>query len=84
MRPPVLLQADIEVRGNSIIGPEVVVGAGCELAEDVHIMQSVPWPRVHVGRGLTIARSIIMNDVAIPGGSHVADRIVSLEESRDL
>ena len=84
MRPPVLLQADIEVRGNSIIGPEVVVGEGCELAEDVHIVQSVLWPRVRVGRGVTIARSIIMNDVSIPDGSHVADRIVSLEESRDL
>jgi NDP-sugar pyrophosphorylase family protein len=82
--PPVAFPADIDLRATSTIGPEVIVGEGCELAEGVRIVQSVLWPRVRVGRGVTIERSIIMNDVTIPDGSHLLSKIVSSEEIVDL
>jgi mannose-1-phosphate guanylyltransferase/phosphomannomutase len=59
------------------IGPEVIVGEGCELAEDVRLVQSVLWPRVRVGRGATVEGSIILNDVTIPDGSQLINKIVS-------
>lgn len=82
--PPVAFHADIDLRDTTSIGPEVVVGEGCELAEDVRIVRSVLWPRVRVGRGAMIERAIVMNDVTIPDGSHLVGKIVSSEEITDL
>jgi NDP-sugar pyrophosphorylase family protein len=82
--PPVAFQSDIELRHTTAVGPEVVVGAGCDLAADVHIVQSVLWPRVRVGRRVTIERSIVMNDVIIPDGSHLVGKLVSSEAIIDL
>jgi glucose-1-phosphate adenylyltransferase len=59
------------------IGPEVIIGEGCELAEDARLVQSVLWPRVRVGRGVSIEGSIILNDVTIPDGSQLINKIVS-------
>jgi ADP-glucose pyrophosphorylase len=50
----------------------------------VRIVQSVLWPRVRVGRGVTIERSIVMNDVTIPDGAHLVGKVVSTEEVIDL
>jgi NDP-sugar pyrophosphorylase family protein len=84
IRPPVAFQSDIVLPDATAVGPEVVVGADCELAADVCIVQSVLWPRVRVGRGATIERSLVMNDVIIPDGSHLVGKIVSPETIIDL
>jgi NDP-sugar pyrophosphorylase family protein len=84
IHPPVALPSVIDVRENTCIGPEVVLGEGCEIAEDVRIVQSVLWPRVRVGRRVTIERSIVTNDVAIPDGSHLVGKIVSAQGITDL
>jgi mannose-1-phosphate guanylyltransferase/phosphomannomutase len=83
-RPPTGGLSPAQARGSrrggqlaSGIGPEVIVGEGCELAEDVHLAQSVLWPRVRVGRGVTIVGSIILNDTTIPDGSQLIGKIVS-------
>jgi NDP-sugar pyrophosphorylase family protein len=81
---PVTLPSTVEVPANTTIGPEVIVGEGCEFAADVRIARSVLWPRVRVGRGVTIERSIIMSDVIIPDGSCLIGKIVSSVEVRDL
>ena len=73
---------DVQVSGG--IGPEVILGEGCELADDVCLVQSVLWPRVRVGRGVTIVGSIILNDVAIPDGFHLISKIVSTTGISDL
>jgi mannose-1-phosphate guanylyltransferase/phosphomannomutase len=82
--PPVAFHTDIGLPDNTAIGPEVIAAEGCELAEDVRIVQSVLWPRVRVGRGVTIEHSIVMNDVTIPDGSHLVGKIVSRKEVTDL
>jgi NDP-sugar pyrophosphorylase family protein len=82
--PPVALHAGIALPASTSVGPEVIAAEGCELAGDVRIAQSVLWPRVRVGRRVTIERSIVMNDVTIPDGSHLVGRIVSAEEVTDL
>jgi NDP-sugar pyrophosphorylase family protein len=82
--PPVALCADIDVPDSASIGPEVIAAEGCELAEDVRVVQSVLWPRVRVGRGVTIERSIVMNDVTIPDGAHLVGKVVSTEGIIDL
>jgi NDP-sugar pyrophosphorylase family protein len=82
--PPVALHADIDVPDNGSIGPEVIAAEGCKLAEDVRIVQSVLWPRVRVGRGVMIERSIVMDDVTIPDGVHLVGKVVSTEEVIDL
>jgi mannose-1-phosphate guanylyltransferase/phosphomannomutase len=84
VRPPVAFQADIDIPGNASIGPEVIAAEGCELAEDVRIVQSVLWPHVRVGRGVTIERSIVMNDVSIPDGARLVGKVVSTEGVIDL
>jgi NDP-sugar pyrophosphorylase family protein len=80
----VALPSPFDVPAGAVIGPQVVVGAGCELAEDVHLVRSVLWPRVRVGRRVTIKDSIIMNDVAIPEGSHLVGKVVSPQEIMDF
>jgi NDP-sugar pyrophosphorylase family protein len=84
VRPPVAFHADIGLPDSTSIGPEVIAAEGCELAEGVRIVQSVLWPRVRVGRGVTIERSIVMNDVTIPDGAHLVGKVASTEEVIDL
>ena len=84
IRPPVASPSGVDVQARIGIGPEVILGEGCELADDVHLVQSVLWPRVRVGRGVTIAGSIVLNDVAIPDGSHLIGKIVSSTGVADL
>jgi mannose-1-phosphate guanylyltransferase/phosphomannomutase len=74
----------IEVQASVGIGSEVILGEGCELADDVRLVQSILWPRVRVGRGVTIAGSIVLNDVVIPDGSHLIGKIVSSTGIADL
>jgi len=82
--PAVAGRAGDDVQVSVGIGPEVILGEGCELANDVRLMQSVLWPRVRVGRGVTIVGSIILNDVAVPDGSHLIGKIVSSTGIADL
>jgi len=84
LHQPMAFQSGIALADSISLGPEVVVGEGCELAKDVRIVQSVLWPRVRVGPGVTIERSIVMNDVTIPDGSHLVGKILSSEEILDL
>jgi NDP-sugar pyrophosphorylase family protein len=84
IRPPVALPSGIDLQTGACIGPAVILGAGCELANDVRLVQSILWPRVRVGRGVTIERSIVMNDVTIPDGSHLVGKIVAVEGIVDL
>jgi mannose-1-phosphate guanylyltransferase/phosphomannomutase len=77
VRPPVVIPSDVDVQASADVGPQVILGEGCELAHDVRLVQSVLWPRVRVGRGVTIERSIVLNDVTIPDGSHLLEKIVS-------
>jgi mannose-1-phosphate guanylyltransferase/phosphomannomutase len=80
VRPPVVLPSTLAFPADAIIGPEVVLGDGCTLAGQVRLLRSVLWPGVQVGQGVTIERSIVMNDVTIPAGSHVVGKIVSPTE----
>jgi mannose-1-phosphate guanylyltransferase / phosphomannomutase len=82
--PSVAGRPDDEMRVGVGIGPEVILGEGCELADDVRLVQSVLWPRVRVGRGVTIVGSIVLNDVAIPDGSQLIGKIVSSTGIADL
>jgi mannose-1-phosphate guanylyltransferase/phosphomannomutase len=84
VHPPMAIQSGLGWRNHPRLGPEVVVGEACELAEDVYIARSVLWPRVRVGRGVRIEGSIVTNDVAIPDGSHLVGKIVSAEGISDL
>jgi NDP-sugar pyrophosphorylase family protein len=84
IRPPVVVPSDVDVQASAGVGPKVILGEGCDLAHDVRLAQSILWPRVHVGRGVTIARSIVLNDVTIPDGSHLLDKIVSSAGIADL
>jgi mannose-1-phosphate guanylyltransferase/phosphomannomutase len=74
----------IDAQASVGIGSEVILGEGCELADDVRLVQSILWPRVRVGRGVTIAGSIVLNDVVIPDGSHLIGKIVSSTGIADL
>ncbi|MBI3327397.1 MAG: NDP-sugar synthase [Nitrospinae bacterium] len=82
--PPVTLGSALRVGEGCCIGPETVVGEGCEMAEGVHIVGSVLWPRVRVGTEATIERSIIMSDVVIPARSHLSGKIVSPSGTEEL
>jgi NDP-sugar pyrophosphorylase family protein len=78
------LPSVVDVREHTHLGPQVVLGEGCAIAEDVRIVQSVLWPRVCVGRGATITGSIVTNDVVIPDGAHLVGKIISAEGIADL
>jgi NDP-sugar pyrophosphorylase family protein len=84
IHPPVAVGSVIGWRDNTHLGPEAILGEGCELAANVSIARSILWPRVRVGRGVTIERSIVTSDVAIPDGSHLVGKIVSAEGITDL
>lgn len=84
LHPPVILGSTSRVGAHCCIGPETVVGERCQISDGVHIVQSVLWPRVHVGTGAMIERSIIMSDVAIPARSHLAGKIVSPSGTAEL
>jgi mannose-1-phosphate guanylyltransferase / phosphomannomutase len=84
IRPPAAVPSGIDLPPGSYVGPEVILGEGCVLATDVRLVQSILWPRVRVGRGVTLERSIVMNDLTIPDGSHLVGKIVSVEGIVDL
>jgi NDP-sugar pyrophosphorylase family protein len=84
IRPPVAIAPGIEVPTGCSIGPEVIIGAGCKLSDDIHLRQSVLWSRVRVGRGAMIEGSIVMNDVTIPDGLHLVGKIVAANGIIDL
>jgi mannose-1-phosphate guanylyltransferase/phosphomannomutase len=83
-RPVVDSPSGIDAGGHLGIGPDVILGEGCELADDVRLAQSVLWPRVRVGRGVTMVGSIVLNDVAIPDGTHLIGKIASSTGYADL
>jgi mannose-1-phosphate guanylyltransferase / phosphomannomutase len=84
IRPPVAGSSTIDVPDTASVGPEVILGEGCQLAHDVCLVQSVLWPRVRVGQGVTISRSIVLNDVTIPDGSQLIGKLVSSAGVTDL
>jgi NDP-sugar pyrophosphorylase family protein len=81
---PLQVGAAVRRQGDSAIGPEVVIGEGCMLEGRVWIAHSVLWPRVRLGNGVTIERSIITSDVTIPAGSCVVGKIVTSSEMAEL
>ena len=84
VQPAVMLGIEAAVAGDACIGPEVILGQGCRVADGAHIVQSVLWPRVHVEAGVTIEGSIITNDITIPAGSRLVGKIVSASGITDL
>jgi NDP-sugar pyrophosphorylase family protein len=84
IHPPVVVSSNTVMQASARVGPEVILGEGCELAHDVRLVQSVLWPRVRVGRGATIVRSIVLNDVTIPDGSQLIGKMVSSTGIIDL
>jgi NDP-sugar pyrophosphorylase family protein len=84
IQPPVALHATVRIGRGAIIGPDVAVGEACEIAEGAYLRRSILWPRVRIGRQSTIERTIIANDVAIPPGSHLVGKIVTLSGLTDL
>jgi NDP-sugar pyrophosphorylase family protein len=84
IRPPVAYPPGIDLPAGLCVGPEVILGEGCALGNDVCLVQSVLWPRVRVGRGATIEGSIVMNDLTIADGSHLVGKIVSAGGIVDL
>jgi NDP-sugar pyrophosphorylase family protein len=81
---PLHVGATVRRDGGSSLGPEVVLGEGCVLEARGRITHSVLWPRVRLGKGVTIERSIIANDVTIPAGSHIVGKIVTSSAMIDL
>jgi NDP-sugar pyrophosphorylase family protein len=84
IHPPVVISSNTAMQASASVGPEVILGEGCQLAHNVRLVQSVLWPRVRVGRGVTIARSVVLNDVTIPDGSHLIGKVVSSTGITDL
>lgn len=81
---PVALPSTFDIPASAIIGPDVVIGDGCTCAEHAHLLRSVLWPGVRLGRRVTIEHSIVMSDVTIPAGSHFVRKVVSSKEMYDL
>ena len=81
---PWSIGAAVRRDGGSSVGPEVVLGQGCELGGRVQIAHSVLWPRVRLGDGATVERSIITSDVTLPAGAHVVGKIVTPSGMTDL
>jgi NDP-sugar pyrophosphorylase family protein len=84
VQPSVVLGAAAEVAGDASIGPEVILGEGCRVADGVHIVQSVLWPRVYVEAGATIAGSIVTNDITIPAGARLIAKIATASGITEL
>jgi NDP-sugar pyrophosphorylase family protein len=74
----------VRMDGDSSIGPEVVLGDGCVREGRVQIAHSVLWPRVRLGDGVVVERSIIASDVTLPAGVHVVGKIVTSSGMTDL
>lgn len=52
------------------------IGAGCDIADDAIVDQSVLWDRVTVGRGARLIRCVVGDDVTIPDGAQYENRVV--------
>ncbi|HXH08930.1 MAG TPA: NDP-sugar synthase [Alphaproteobacteria bacterium] len=73
----VALDPTVRIGEKASVGPAVVAGEGCEIAAGAHVSMSILWPRVRIGQGAIIQRSIILQDVTIPPGSHQVGKVVS-------
>jgi mannose-1-phosphate guanylyltransferase/phosphomannomutase len=84
IRPPVLAHPTVSVGSGVDIGPDVIVGEACDIAEGAQLRRSILWPRVQIGQGAFVDGSIITHDVSVPPGSHLAGKIVSQSGMADL
>ncbi len=61
-------------------GVGIVKGAGCQIAADATVEESVLWDRVTVGRGATVRRSVVGEGVRIPAGANIEGMVVVRRE----
>lgn len=84
MQSPIALHPTVSLGRRVSLGPDVIVGEGCDIAEEAQLLTSILWPRVRIGRQASIERTIIMNDISIPPGSHLVGKVVSPSGVSDL
>ena len=51
-------------------GKENCIGEGCDIAPTAHVRDSIMWDNVKVGEDVNLYRTILADDVEIPGGTH--------------
>ena len=62
---------DISLRLLSETGKSVTAGAGCEIATDAEVEQSILWDNVKVGSGARVRRAVLGDNVKIAAGETV-------------
>ncbi len=66
--PPVHIEEGVQIDSAAKVGPNVVLGAGCRIAANAVVRESVLWDGVLVEEGATVEETIIA------GGSRVGAR----------
>jgi mannose-1-phosphate guanylyltransferase len=69
---PVFIGDGVQIDPSAKVGPNVVLGDGCNIGAGVRIIDSVLWDNVSVERGATIDEAIIASGARIGAGAKVS------------
>ena len=69
--PPVHIDPGATVAESAILGPDVVLGAGCSVGERAIIRDSVLWDNVRVGADAVIEEAIVASRTIIGDGARI-------------
>jgi mannose-1-phosphate guanylyltransferase len=79
-RPGVLIGPDAEVAANASLGPRLVLGPGCRVADGAEVSESVLLEGCAVGEGARVSGSILSAGVEVVAGAAVEDVVAGADE----
>ena len=78
--PGLFLADGCAVAGSARVGPRAVVSAGCEVAADAEVVESVLLAGATVGAGARIRGSVLSAGAAVEPGTQLVDTMVAENE----
>jgi mannose-1-phosphate guanylyltransferase len=78
--PGMLVGARVEVEDGAKVGPRVVLGEGCRVAEGAEVRDSVLLDGCEVGEGARVLGSILSANVEVAGGVVLDGAVVGRDE----
>jgi len=78
--PGLFVGAGAEVAAAATVGPRAVVSAGCSVAAEAELRDSVLLPGCSLGEGARVSGSVLAPGVTVGAGAELSDAIVGRDE----
>jgi len=78
--PGLFVAAGAEIAAGATVGPRAVVSAGCDVAAEAELRDSVLLPGCSLGEGARVSGSVLAAGVTVRAGAELSDAIVGRDE----